>query len=86
MALVDETVVIKLSLRNLPGPLVAVADVDGHGESGGETAALGLGLAYDRLVPALVVIPVETFAPEVDAAIQLDLGQQVGAGLGAVVC
>ena len=45
MALVDETVVIKLSLRNLPGPLVTVADFDGHGESGGETAALGFGLA-----------------------------------------
>ena len=50
-----------------------------------EVAAVGLVLADDGLVPALVVVPVKAFTPEVYTAIELHFLQEVGAGLGAVV-
>ena len=81
----NQLVVVGFVLRDLPGPLVSVTDIDGNRIRSLETAALFLGLADDGLVPALVVVPVESLAPEVDAAVELDFRQQVGTGLGAVV-
>ena len=46
-------------------------------------AARGMGVTLDGQAPALQVEPVEAFAPKLDAAVEPDFFQQVGARLGA---
>lgn len=62
-----------------------VAGVDGHGEVGVEAAAFLGTVAHDGQSPALVVEPVVSLAPQLDAIVEADLVEEVLARLVASV-
>ena len=82
--LVNQIIVIRLLLRDSPCPVVTVLRLDGYSERGVEATTVLDTLTNDGVAPTLVVEPVVTLAPEVEATIELYLGQQVVTSLGAL--
>ena len=66
-------VVVGLSGRDHETPLVLLIGQDGNGQRCQEVATLIRIVANEGIFPALHVKPVEALAPQLDAAIQLDL-------------
>ena len=84
-SVLEGAVVLGLSLRDYPCPLVAIVRSDSGYVGLEEATAIGPCLTYDGVAPTLVVEPVVTFAPKVETTIELDFGHQVVAGLGALL-
>ena len=81
----DALVVVGFGLRNRPGPVVLLVGTEGDGVLAHPVATIRIFLAADAVAPALEVEPVEAFAPEFDATIELDLVHQVLTALVAGV-